>query len=81
MSSSSAVFVFFVVGMFKWWYDLSDATKAAVIGGPLLVICIQRTLRQDGSRNGGTFMFSLIRDYFGCLILEVLFLMSALKTG
>ncbi|CAH3158464.1 unnamed protein product [Porites lobata] len=27
-------------GMFKWWYDLSDATKAAVIGGPLLVICI-----------------------------------------
>ena len=40
MSSSSAVFVFFVVGMFKWWYDLSDATKSAVIGGPLLVICI-----------------------------------------
>ena len=40
MSSSSAVSVFFVVGMFKWWYDLSDATKAAVIGGPLLVICI-----------------------------------------
>ena len=40
MSSSSAVYVFFVVGMFKWWYDLSDATKAAVIGGPLLVICI-----------------------------------------
>ena len=40
MSSSSAVSVFFVVGMIKWWYELSDATKAAVIGGPLLVICI-----------------------------------------
>ena len=40
MSSSSPVSVFFVVGMFKWWYDLSDAAKAAVIGGPLLVICI-----------------------------------------
>ena len=40
MASSSAVSVFFVVGMFKWWYDLSDVTKAAVIGGPLLVICI-----------------------------------------
>ena len=40
MSSSKVVSVFFVVGMFKWWYDLSDAAKAAVIGGPLLVICI-----------------------------------------
>ena len=38
MSSSSAVYVFFVVGMFKWWYDLSDATKAAVIGLSLIHI-------------------------------------------
>ena len=30
----------------------------------------------------GTFDFSLIRDYFGCLIFfKVFFLMSALKTG
>ena len=41
MSSSKVVSVFFVVGMFKWWYDLSDATKAAVIGIDLLTMNIR----------------------------------------
>ena len=37
----------------------------------------------DGKRveERGTFVFSLICDYFGCLIFEVFFLMSALMTG
>ena len=26
--------------MFKWWYDLSDTAKAAVIGGPMNITTI-----------------------------------------